>query len=181
MYFCFRRFHNKGVYVKMGLRKMVSRRTWRDFHKEVRLEVDNKVIDLPPVEGIIILNILRWEPTLMHCRHMVFFLSLSTAISWKKILYAFCTGCICCIWGLFIIEWGGMSSILLDGKVLVLPVISSLPAKFIKDQKHRVATKNMPTVCRSMLYILLKVRTHITTTFGLTSACFMFAGCVFYV
>ncbi|XP_054724833.1 diacylglycerol kinase theta-like [Uloborus diversus] len=54
------RFHNKGVYVKMGLRKMVSRRTWRDFHKEVRLEVDNKVIDLPPVEGIIILNILSW-------------------------------------------------------------------------------------------------------------------------
>ncbi|XP_055935096.1 diacylglycerol kinase theta-like isoform X4 [Argiope bruennichi] len=54
------RFHNKGVYVKMGLRKMVSRKTWRDFHKDIQLEVDNKVIDLPPVEGIIILNILSW-------------------------------------------------------------------------------------------------------------------------
>lgn len=54
------RLHNKGVYVKMGLRKMVSRKTWRDLHKEIRLEVDGKVIDLPPVEGIIILNILSW-------------------------------------------------------------------------------------------------------------------------
>ncbi|XP_037281892.1 diacylglycerol kinase theta [Rhipicephalus microplus] len=54
------RLHNKGVYVKMGLRKMVSRKTWKDLHKEIRLEVDGKVIDLPPVEGIIILNILSW-------------------------------------------------------------------------------------------------------------------------
>ncbi|KAG8185626.1 hypothetical protein JTE90_026087 [Oedothorax gibbosus] len=54
------RFHNKGVYVKMGLRKMVSRTTWRNFHKDIELEVDNKLIDLPPVEGIIILNILSW-------------------------------------------------------------------------------------------------------------------------
>lgn len=53
------RLHNKGVYVKMGLRKMVSKKTWRDLHKEIRLEVDGKVIDLPQVEGIIILNILR--------------------------------------------------------------------------------------------------------------------------
>ena len=51
--------HNKSVYVKMGLKKMVSRKTWRDLHKEVRLEVDGRVIALPPVEGIIILNILR--------------------------------------------------------------------------------------------------------------------------
>ncbi|GIX91879.1 hypothetical protein CDAR_511782 [Caerostris darwini] len=54
------RLHNKGVYVKMGLRKMVSRKTWKDLHKEIRLEVDGKIIDLPPVEGIIILNILSW-------------------------------------------------------------------------------------------------------------------------
>ncbi|XP_064473132.1 diacylglycerol kinase theta-like isoform X2 [Ornithodoros turicata] len=54
------RLHNKGVYVKMGLRKMVSRKTWKDLQKEIRLEVDGKVIDLPPVEGIIILNILSW-------------------------------------------------------------------------------------------------------------------------
>ncbi|KAG1714229.1 Diacylglycerol kinase theta [Nymphon striatum] len=54
------RLRNKGVYVKMGLRKMVSRKSWKDLHREVRLEVDGKVVDLPPVEGIIILNILSW-------------------------------------------------------------------------------------------------------------------------
>lgn len=57
------RLHNKGVYVKMGLRKMVGRKMIKELHKELRLEVDGKVVDLPPVEGIIILNILRcvWE------------------------------------------------------------------------------------------------------------------------
>lgn len=54
------RFHNKSVYVKMGLRKMVSRKTWKELHKEIRVEVDGKIIQLPPVEGIIILNILSW-------------------------------------------------------------------------------------------------------------------------
>lgn len=53
------RFHNKGIYVKMGLRKMVSRKSWKDLQKEIRLEVDGRVISLPPVEGIIILNIQR--------------------------------------------------------------------------------------------------------------------------
>lgn len=55
------RLHNKGVYVKMGLRKMVGRKIVKELHKELRLEVDGKVVDLPPVEGIIILNILRLE------------------------------------------------------------------------------------------------------------------------
>ncbi|KAK4336994.1 hypothetical protein RND71_044225 [Anisodus tanguticus] len=54
------RFHNKSVYVKMGLRKMVSRKTWKELHKEIKVEVDGKIIQLPPVEGIIILNILSW-------------------------------------------------------------------------------------------------------------------------
>lgn len=53
------RLHNKGVYVKMGLRKMVGRKMCKDLHKEIRLEVDGKHVELPPVEGIIILNILR--------------------------------------------------------------------------------------------------------------------------
>lgn len=45
----------------MGLRKMVGqRKLCKDLHKEVRLEVDGKVVDLPQVEGIIILNILSW-------------------------------------------------------------------------------------------------------------------------
>ena len=53
------RFHNKGVYLKIGLRKMVNRRSIRDLHRYIKVEVDGKAIDLPPVEGIIILNILR--------------------------------------------------------------------------------------------------------------------------
>ena len=57
---CGRRLHNKGVYVKMGLRKMMGRKMCKDMHKEIRLEVDGKIIELPPVEGIIILNILRY-------------------------------------------------------------------------------------------------------------------------
>lgn len=55
----FFRFHNKGVYVRMGIQKMVRPKKCKDLHREMRLEVDGKVIDLPPVEGIIILNILR--------------------------------------------------------------------------------------------------------------------------
>lgn len=53
------RLRNKGYYVKMGLRKIVGRKTVKDLQKELRLEVDGKVVDLPPVDGIIILNILR--------------------------------------------------------------------------------------------------------------------------
>jgi len=53
------RLHNKGVYFKIGLRKMMFRRPSKDLHRVIRLEVDSKLIDLPPVEGIIILNILR--------------------------------------------------------------------------------------------------------------------------
>nr|XP_023012836.1 diacylglycerol kinase theta isoform X8 [Leptinotarsa decemlineata] len=54
------RLHNKSVYVKMGLRKMVGPKMCKDLHKEVRLEVDGKLVELPQVEGIIILNILSW-------------------------------------------------------------------------------------------------------------------------
>lgn len=55
------RLHNKGVYVKMGLKKMVSRKSWQNFSKDIRLEVDGKLVILDPkVEGIIVLNILRY-------------------------------------------------------------------------------------------------------------------------
>nr|CAH7752082.1 unnamed protein product [Callosobruchus chinensis] len=54
------RLHNKSVYVKMGLRKIVGPSMCKDLHKEVRLEVDGKHVELPQVEGIIILNILSW-------------------------------------------------------------------------------------------------------------------------
>ena len=70
------RFHNKGpkhfvfnwfdmpanilgVYVKVSLRKMLGRRMCKDLHKEIKLEVDGKHVELPPIEGIIILNIMR--------------------------------------------------------------------------------------------------------------------------
>ncbi|XP_046397842.1 diacylglycerol kinase theta isoform X1 [Ischnura elegans] len=54
------RLHNKGVYVKMGLRKMVGPKMCKDLHRQIRLEVDGRHVELPPVEGIIILNILSW-------------------------------------------------------------------------------------------------------------------------
>ncbi|XP_018350042.1 PREDICTED: diacylglycerol kinase theta isoform X9 [Trachymyrmex septentrionalis] len=54
------RLRNKGVYVRMGLRKMVRRKPCKDLHKEIRLEVDGKLVELPQLEGIIILNILSW-------------------------------------------------------------------------------------------------------------------------
>ena len=47
----------------MGIRKMMGRKMCKDMHKEIRLEVDGKIVELPPVEGIIILNILRYVNT----------------------------------------------------------------------------------------------------------------------
>lgn len=44
----------------MGLRKMVNKKACKDLHRCIKLEVDGKLIDLPQVEGIIILNILSW-------------------------------------------------------------------------------------------------------------------------
>lgn len=39
---------------------MVSRKSWQNFNKDIRLEVDGKQVLLDSkVEGIIILNILR--------------------------------------------------------------------------------------------------------------------------
>lgn len=55
------RLHNKGVYVKQAIRKMVNKSTGTtNLHKVLRLEVDGKNVPLPHVEGIIILNILSW-------------------------------------------------------------------------------------------------------------------------
>jgi diacylglycerol kinase (ATP) len=49
----------------MGLRKMVGRKLCKDLHKEIRLEVDGKLVELPQVEGIIILNILRYAVNIL--------------------------------------------------------------------------------------------------------------------
>ena len=54
----------KGVYVKVSLKKMLGRRLCKELHKEITLEVDGKHVELPPIEGIIILNIMRYEK---HC------------------------------------------------------------------------------------------------------------------
>ena len=54
------RMHNKGVYVKMGLKKMIQKSKVKEFNDKIRLEVDGRVVTLPPVEGIIILNIQRF-------------------------------------------------------------------------------------------------------------------------
>ncbi|KAL5972075.1 Diacylglycerol kinase theta [Taenia solium] len=54
------RLHNKSVYFKIGLRKMVNRSTCKDLQKKVVVEADGKVLDLPSLEGIVVLNILSW-------------------------------------------------------------------------------------------------------------------------
>uniref|UniRef100_A0A3B3YLM5 Diacylglycerol kinase n=1 Tax=Poecilia mexicana TaxID=48701 RepID=A0A3B3YLM5_9TELE len=51
------RFHNKGVYVKVGLQK-ISRS--RSLHKELQLQVDKQPVPLPNIEGLIFLNIPSW-------------------------------------------------------------------------------------------------------------------------
>ena len=38
---------------------MVNRKSSKDLHRNIKVEVDGKHIELPPVEGIVILNILR--------------------------------------------------------------------------------------------------------------------------
>ncbi len=45
----------------MSIRKWagVGRKMCKDMHKEIRLEVDGRHIELPTLEGIIILNIMR--------------------------------------------------------------------------------------------------------------------------
>uniref|UniRef100_A0AC35G3A0 Diacylglycerol kinase n=1 Tax=Panagrolaimus sp. PS1159 TaxID=55785 RepID=A0AC35G3A0_9BILA len=54
------RLFNKTQYVKIGLQKAFFERTFKDLWRRVELEVDGKMIDLPPCEGIVILNLLSW-------------------------------------------------------------------------------------------------------------------------
>ncbi|RXN29119.1 diacylglycerol kinase theta [Labeo rohita] len=51
------RFHNKGVYVKVGLQKLSHT---RNLHKDIRLQVDRQEVELPSIEGLIFLNIPSW-------------------------------------------------------------------------------------------------------------------------
>lgn len=52
----FYRFHNKGVYVRVGLQKMNHSRS---LHKEIRLQVEQQEVELPSIEGLIFINIPR--------------------------------------------------------------------------------------------------------------------------
>lgn len=56
------RLGNKHMYFRMGLKKMLapSGTSYEQLHRNMRLEVDNKLIELPELEGIIVLNILSW-------------------------------------------------------------------------------------------------------------------------
>ncbi|XP_077589720.1 diacylglycerol kinase theta [Stigmatopora nigra] len=51
------RFHNKGVYVKVGLQKIIATRS---LHRELQLRVDDRDVPLPNIEGLIFLNIPSW-------------------------------------------------------------------------------------------------------------------------
>ncbi|XP_054648950.1 diacylglycerol kinase theta-like isoform X1 [Dunckerocampus dactyliophorus] len=51
------RFHNKGVYVKVGLQKISATRS---LHRELQLHVDGRHVPLPNIEGLIFLNIPSW-------------------------------------------------------------------------------------------------------------------------
>ncbi|XP_075787409.1 diacylglycerol kinase theta isoform X2 [Pelodiscus sinensis] len=51
------RFHNKGVYVKVGLQKISHT---RNLHKDIKLQVDQHEIELPSIEGLIFINIPSW-------------------------------------------------------------------------------------------------------------------------
>ncbi|XP_046839229.1 diacylglycerol kinase theta-like [Xenia sp. Carnegie-2017] len=52
------RLHNKSVYFRVGLRNMV--RKSMEFNENVSLQIDDKDVDMPVIEGIIILNIASW-------------------------------------------------------------------------------------------------------------------------
>ncbi|CAB4002676.1 diacylglycerol kinase theta isoform X4, partial [Paramuricea clavata] len=52
------RLHNKSVYFRVGLRNMV--RKSMDFNENVSLQIDDTEVDLPTIEGIIVLNIASW-------------------------------------------------------------------------------------------------------------------------
>lgn len=39
---------------------MVNRSTCKDLQKKIVVEADGRVLDLPPLEGIVVLNILSW-------------------------------------------------------------------------------------------------------------------------
>ncbi|XP_022106252.1 diacylglycerol kinase theta-like isoform X2 [Acanthaster planci] len=75
------RLHNKGVYFRLGMRKLGRRTSCKELQKELRVEVDGKPIEIPSIEGMLILNISSWgggadpwgvdsqDTTFKKCRH----------------------------------------------------------------------------------------------------------------
>ncbi|XP_025777366.1 diacylglycerol kinase theta [Puma concolor] len=51
------RLHNKGVYVRVGLQKISHS---RGLHREIRLQVEQREVELPSIEGLIFINIPSW-------------------------------------------------------------------------------------------------------------------------
>jgi len=56
----YNRLFNKKTYAAIGLKKMMNKKVCKDLHKKIRLEVDGKHIELPALEGLIVLNISRF-------------------------------------------------------------------------------------------------------------------------
>jgi hypothetical protein len=59
--FFYSRIQAKGYYLKTGIRKMMKKGGLKDFTRDIVLEVDGKRVELPSLEGIVIMNILRYE------------------------------------------------------------------------------------------------------------------------
>ncbi|XP_057560862.1 diacylglycerol kinase theta isoform X3 [Hippopotamus amphibius kiboko] len=51
------RLHNKGVYVRVGLQKLSHS---RGLHRALRLQVEQREVELPSIEGLIFINIASW-------------------------------------------------------------------------------------------------------------------------
>ncbi|CAF0745435.1 unnamed protein product [Adineta steineri] len=54
------RIQAKGYYLKTGIRKMMKKGGLKDFTRDIVLEVDGRRVELPQLEGIVIMNILSW-------------------------------------------------------------------------------------------------------------------------
>ena len=53
------RNYNKIIYGLIGLEKMVFPSKCRELNRKIELEVDGRKVELPTLEGILILNIMR--------------------------------------------------------------------------------------------------------------------------
>lgn len=52
-------FRNKSVYLQLGLQKMISKTETSELHRHINIFVDKKKLELPELEGVVVLNIQR--------------------------------------------------------------------------------------------------------------------------